>query len=224
MTEGAVAKDHIAGRGGRLIADEPQCGQQPTAAVACPRPSANLTAVLGSNDGERLQRRAGSTTIRRTPARISAARSYRRGGSRPSTRASSGGTASPDDQQQQTLRSVQRRLDQTLRQQLLQVERGSAAPRCRPSATPARSVAAGGPHGEVGRPPSRIVQHAQLNNRLADVATHVYSNTTSPARERRPLAPVLSSSLSTRVCRMPPRRPRSPGRPLTAGGHRRKIS
>ena len=57
VTEGAVAKDHIAARGGRLIADDVKCGQQPTAALACPRPPSNLTAVLGGNLAERLQRR-----------------------------------------------------------------------------------------------------------------------------------------------------------------------
>jgi hypothetical protein len=72
------------------------------------------------------------------------------------------------------------RLDEALRTELLEVEgsqpRGDPDLRCHlgPGERPTRRS-----HGEVGRPPCRIVQYAEPDDGLVDVAAHPSSNTTS---------------------------------------------
>jgi hypothetical protein len=179
VTEGAVAKHHIVARRGRLVANDAQCGQQPTPAVTCPRPSSDLTAVFGGNVDERLQRRIRSWHPRsrpgsRRPGRTDAAGSTLR------ARARSGCTASPDDNDDGSVVAFVRRLEKTLGKKLLQMEGGQPD---RDSGLighlRAGERTAGGPDDEVRRPSCRIIEDAQLANRLVELVTHTPSNTTT---------------------------------------------
>ena len=181
VTEGAIAKDHIVARGGRLITDDAKCGQQPTAAVTCPRPPSDLTAILGGNIGERLQRRSrriclqslgqnlGSEVV---PSRRDRHLELETGRAVPLRRMTN---------TNQPFAAFVGRLDEALRKKLLQMEGGQPH---RDSDLlgdlDTRERAARGPYSDVSRPSCRIVQHAQPNNGLVEVVAHTSSNTTSP--------------------------------------------
>ena len=82
------------------------------------------------------------------------------------------------------------RFEKALRDELLQVEGGQLHRDADlVGHLGAGHRAASGPHRYIGRPPRGVVQHAQPDDRLVEVAAHTATNTTSPcARSGSPSA------------------------------------